>query len=437
MKSSVRNDRKAIVEGSKLALALVSAACSFGLSTAHADIDIAENHGWTLTTDGRINTFLSFSRGDAQPHGTPLWEGIEDRPDVAGNIQNTRIRNGFIMSVLGLNLKKQLTPDVNVTGRIGMWFLASANRSKNEIPPTDVREAYVKVEGSWGGVLAGRNISLFGRGGILLDYDIEHNYGLGHPCSVRNIGGGSCGHAGYGIVFPGFNEGIVYNTPDIAGLQLSVGMYDPSSIPTYAYEATPYPRFETELRFAVPKYFHVFIDGLWQRLKKITPVKNADAMDVPTDQVVDATAISAGGGVTLGPFAAGFTGHTGQGLGLDIPLEDHPIVADGQGVLRKSSGLLGLASLTFGDTKIAGGVGVSKIKRTQFDPQGPVTDNVLLKQETGYSAGVYQTINKTLILALEYFRAQYEWNELADTDGNVTTPKQAVNFVNAGVTLIW
>jgi Gram-negative porin len=400
---------------------------------AAAEIDIAKNHGWELTNDGRINTFLSFSRGEAQPGSAPLWEGVEDRPDTGGNIQNTRIRNGFLLSILGFNLRKQLAPDVMVTGRIGMWLMASASRSKSDNPPADMREVYVKVEGPFGGVLAGRNLSLFGRGGIMLDYDIEHAYGLGYPCAVRTISGAACGHAGFGLLFPGFNTGLVYNTPEVAGLQLSAGAYDPSVITTYAYETTPYPRFEGELTFKVPKYFRLFLDGFWQRLQKQTSVNGTNV-----DQKVDAQGYSAGAGLTLGPFAAGFTTHGGQGMGLLTALEDHPIVADDQHfVLRKFTGYLGLASLTFGDTRIAGGYGVTKVKKNQYDPDGPVASNVLLKQEAGYSAGVYQTINKTLILALEYFHAQYDWYEVLTGDGSSTSPRQIVHFVNAGVTLIW
>ena len=413
-------------------LASLIAATLVQVSTAHADIDLADNHGWTISTDGRINSFLSLTRGDGQPQGVPLWQGLEDRADIAGNIQNTRIRNGFILSVLGFNLKKQLTDSVTVRGRVGMWLLASSNRSKSEIPPADMREVYVKFDGPWGGFLAGRNMSLFGRGGIMLNYNIEHAYGLGHPCAVRTIGGGSCGHSGYGIVFPGFNEGLVYNTPTIAGLELSVGLYDPSVIPTYAYEMTPLPRIESELRYQPSKAFHMFVDALWQRLQKQTPV---DGKNV--NQLVDAAAVSAGAGVTLEHFSAGLTGHTGQGLGLDIPLQDHPLIADERGVLRITSGLLALASLTFGDTRVAGGAGVSMIKKTSTDPAGAVTSNVLLKRQMGYSLGVYQTIQKTAILALEYFRAEYQWNDFTNAKGDVVQPKQAVNFINAGVTVIW
>jgi hypothetical protein len=418
---------------SVLLFATILAFASFRAREAAAEIDIAENHGWTLTTDGRVNTFLSFSRGDAQPKGAPLWEGIEDRADTSGNIQNTRIRSGFIMSVLGFNLKKQLTTNTTVTGRVGMWLLASASRSKADNPPADMREVYVKIDAPWGSVLAGRNLSLFGRGGILLDYDIEHGYGLGHPCSVRTVSGGACGHAGYGLLFPGFNPAIVYSTPEVVGLQVSAGVYDPSIISTFAYEGTPYPRFEGEVTFKLARYFHAFVDGFWQRLRKQTPVDGTNV-----DQIVDANGVSAGAGATLGPISLGFTGHSGQGMGLYTALEDHPIVADMQGVLRKFSGFLGLASLTLGDTRIAGGAGVTKVQKTQFDPPGPVPDNVLLRQQTGLSAGIYQTINKTVILALEYFRAQYDWYELTTAAGEAPqTPTQVVNFINAGVTMIW
>ncbi len=217
-------------------------------------------------------------------------------------------------------------------------------------------------------------------------------------------------------------------------MQLSLGVYDPSVITTYVYEITPYPRFEGELTFKVPKYFHAFVDGFWQRLQKQTPVNGTNV-----DQIVDAQGVSAGAGATLGPVALGFTGHTGQGMGLYTALEDHPIVADSEhGVLRKFSGFLGLASLTLGDTKIAGGAGVTKVKKNQYDPPGPVDANVLLKQETGYSVGVYQTLNKTLVLALEYFRAQYDWYELIPAAGEASvTPTQTVHFINTGVTLIW
>jgi hypothetical protein len=168
-------------------------------------------------------------------------------------------------------------------------------------------------------------------------------------------------------------------------------------------------------------------------LRKQTPVDGTNV-----DQNVDANGISAGAGVTLGPVALGFTGHRGQGMGLYTALEDHPIVADMQGVLRKFSGFLGLASLTLGDTRIAGGAGVTKVQKTRFDPSGPVPDNVLLRQQTGLSVGLYQTINKTVVLALEYFRAQYDWYELTTGAGQAPqAPTQVVNFVNAGVTMIW
>jgi hypothetical protein len=51
--------------------------------------------------------------------------------------------------------------------------------------------------------------------------------------------------------------------------------------------------------------------------------------------------------------------------------------------------------------------------------------------------GLYQTIFDQLTWALEYFRGQYAWYDYRDSTGNVAQPKQAVNFVNTGLTLVF
>jgi hypothetical protein len=53
--------------------------------------------------------------------------------------------------------------------------------------------------------------------------------------------------------------------------------------------------------------------------------------------------------------------------------------------------------------------------------------------------GLYQHIKDTLVLALEYFRSDITWQTELDPSNmtNVITPSQVVNFVNAGVTLLF
>jgi hypothetical protein len=118
-------------------------------------------------------------------------------------------------------------------------------------------------------------------------------------------------------------------------------------------------------------------------------------------------------------------------------MENSPLFADEQGVLRKSRGYVGMASLTFGDTKIAGGFGVTELKTTATEAE-PFATLTIPKRQSGISAGVYQGFYQTFTVALEFFRGMYEWYDtLEPTSGQRVSHKQAVNFVNAGVTLMF
>ena len=404
---------------------------------AAAEIPLVTANGWDVTLDGRFNTFLSFSHGTQQPNGVPTWAGgVEDRDAGTGTIQMTRVRSGFVQNVFGFSLIKQLSPNVKVTGRLATWVGVSAARSKTDNPSLDAREAYIKIEGPWGGVLAGRNLSLFERGAILMDYDIHHGSGLGFPCAVRTVSGGACGFAGHGLLFPSFNAGVVYNTPDLFGLQLSVGAYDPAAISERQYEITPYPRVEAELAYKLPGHFRLFADVLWQRVGNNVPLMDPQGASLGM-QRADAVGAAAGASVTVGPLALGGAAYSGSGLGLYVPMENTPLFSDQKGILHKSQGAVGMASLTFGETKIAGGAGVSQLKMTATESE-PFSSQVIPKQQLGISAGFYQGVSKTLTFALEYFRGQYQWYDLKPDDMSpVTHPRQTVNFVNAGITMIF
>jgi Gram-negative porin len=394
---------------------------------AAAEIPLARANGWNLTLDGRLNTFGSFSQGDAQPSGVASWTGVEDKSASTDRITMTRMRGGFLNNVLGFNLIKQLSPDLRVTGRFATWVGVSQERSKTDNPGLDAREVYVRLEGSWGGLLAGRNLALFERGAIRLDYELQHANGLGHPCAIRTVRGGACGYAGHGLLFPAYSAGLVYNTPVLAGFQLSAGLYDPAVISDRQYERTPYPRIEAELTFDPLPGLGLFVDGLWQRIGN-----NADPLLNP-----DVAGIAAGGRVGLGPLAAGFAYYTGQGLGLYIPMENSPLFADEEGVLRKTHGYVGMVSATVDQTKIAAGAGVSRLMTTLTESE-PFATLTIPRRQLGISAGFYQGFYETLTLALEYFRGNYRWYDSTDaTSGAVRKNEQTVHFVNVGLTMIF
>ena len=74
------------------------------------------------------------------------------------------------------------------------------------------------------------------------------------------------------------------------------------------------------------------------------------------------------------------------------------------------------------------------------DPPETTLGATPMYQQLGFSAGIYQTVYSRVTFALEFFRAQWTWLKRAQmigTDLYVTTPRQTVNFVNVGATLVW
>jgi hypothetical protein len=184
-----------------------------------------------------------------------------------------------------------------------------------------------------------------------------------------------------------------------------------------------------------------FVNGLWQRLSATLTDRDSPDMTV-RDYDFDAYGVNYGLGLNVGFLKLGVSGFSGKGLGLLVPLEDNPaIILSGRYGLRSEDGYWGGAALVFGGTKLAGGAGLTRAKRDASDP--PITSNNVpfIAQQLGFSAGIYQQAFSMVTFALEYFGAQFTWFDrtemLADGSSAVVRPRQIVNFVNAGATLVW
>lgn len=425
----------------RMAGATLAAALLMWSGRAEAEITLKTAKGWTLSADGRMNTFGSFMTGDRQPDGIPNWNGGVDEwyGTTDTQIRSTRIRSGFISNILGFNLVKPLTETLKVTARFSLWVGIAEARSKTDRTSIDARELYVKLEGGWGNLLLGKNLALFGRGGILMDYDVQHAFGMGFPCGTITAPVASCGYAGHGLLFPSFNAGIVYTTPSMGGLELAAGLYDPASVNERNYNRTPYPRVEAEATFRFRQIFRVWAGALWQRIGT-----NQNA----TNQLMaDARGFTGGFMLSVGPWALGASAYQGKGLGVFVPMENHPLFADQQGVLRGTQGAVGITSISFGGAKLAVGGGVTLVSKTSTEqaelnanPQnnGAFATQPPAKRQIGASIGYYHTFLESLTFALEYFRGQYEWYDLLDPNTMMGVKKhQNVNFVNTGLTLVW
>jgi len=427
-------------------------AFAFGVARlASAEVPFAQYDGWQLSTDGRVNGFLSVAVGnDAKGPEEAAGTGTADTADSTGGLHSTRIRNGFMTSILGFRAQKQVVPSLKVTTRVALWMNASGSRTKNVSSFVDARELYGKFEGPWGSALVGSDLALFGRGGILVDADIAHDFGLGYPCAIKDSSGGGCGMTAFGAPFPGFDPGLVYSTPNLHGFQLSLGFYDPATIGHAQLDRAPLPRVEAEAKLDYDKLFRLFGSGFWQVLEGTITEVTASGVGRKKNLQTNAWGVQAGAMLSVGPIMLGGAAYQGAGFSPTTYIEEGTIAADPAAVLRKSRGAFGLAAVLIDAVhlKLAGGVGVWQLDKTENDsgPQsetGAPTDPHLIKQNLGATLGVYQTTGPAHF-ALEYFRAQHVWYDRgvpSATDPNVTArierPTQVVSFINAGATIVW
>lgn len=424
-------------------------------STARADLIIAKGDKWEVSTNGRINAFLSYVNGDGYPaknegqeNNLAAGAGLESyQTDEDNKLSGFRLRSGFLGNVLGLGAKLNVNDTTSVTTHIELWSNIGTSRSKAAPNYPDVRQAFAKIEGTWGGLLFGRSLALFSRGAISLDFNYQHGNGLGYPCTA-DASDPTCGMVGYGVIFAGFNPQITYNTPKMAGLQLSVGLFDPVAA-SGKYERTPLPRLEGELTYdadflvsGVKSNFHAFANGMAQ---KLTEQGNPDS--VPRDPYKPSSTTP--WGVNLGFWAevfrvrGGFSMFQGKGLGMNNAFENTAAVFDSDpgvdlaGVPhekqapqpRKFDGYYFVLGLNLNPVTLNAGYGITRVFATQNDFVNAKTNKFdPIKTQQGISAGVNYAIGEHLVVALEYFRAEHTW---------YFGEKQKLNIANVGLTALW
>ena len=64
------------------------------------------------------------AKGPEEAAGT----GTADTTDSTGGLHSSRIRNGFMTSILGFEAEKQVSPKLRVTTRVALWMNASGTR---------------------------------------------------------------------------------------------------------------------------------------------------------------------------------------------------------------------------------------------------------------------------------------------------------------------
>jgi predicted porin len=422
---------------------------------------------WEVFTDGRMGGFASYVRGDGFPPDTfmddgtgnlvrtrvPFGGGISvnsanpiadpSMPNAQPTLESWRIRSGFLGNIFGLGFRYHLTPWTTLTAYFQYWAdIESESRRKYTPMPVDARQGYARVEGLWGTVTVGRQLTLFSRGAVEIDFLYGHGYSMGFPTAVDS-NGPAAGHIGTGVLGPGFAGGIMYSTPKLAGVQLNVSVFDPVALQG-AWDRTKEPRPEAELTYDLgwgTGKLHLFANGAYQRVYRIGEPDSTNE-----------AAYGAGGGARfeVGPVHLGVAGHWGQGLGLYYALETTEAAYDASAAhrLRKSFGLYGQAQVSIRKVDVNAGFGYAGVTPlpaqtvTINSATGPMTIMIpadgepdatglrqsLIKYQLGISGVIVYHVSPHLHISADYFRANFAW-QLGE--------HQNVNFASAGMIITW
>ncbi len=345
-------------------------------SAAEAQLTMHMSNGWSFTFSGNVNAFLVYEKpsDNAAPTATP--GGIV----AAGGDGATRIRTGLLPAFAVFDAKgKEGNTDLGVHFGFAPQIQCGPTNSVGGAlhdcfgAQIDMRQVYLTVGGSWGTILAGRELGLFGRQNILTDQTL---FGVG-ATGGQLSGGTTLGRIGFGYIYPQFKAQMTYSTAAGRPFQLSIGLFDPAI--NGPYTSIELPRVEAEGVWSAGNT-KVWVGGLVQN----------NGGGGATDE--KATSWGGSGGVRFGnpTFSLTASGYYGKGLGTTLLYASSTGGTLGDD-LRKSMGGIGQVTFTPSNSKmtVAGSWGISILENADGEAAFK-TKNWLA------SGGIYYQATKSL-----------------------------------------
>src|SRR5213596_803144 len=242
----------------RLALLLVAVALLWPAG-ASAQLTMQMSNGWSFAFSGNVNAFWVFSKvNNSGPANSSVRTGLlpafatfEAKGKEAG--MNLAVHFGFAPQI----------QNAGVHDNFGNGTQAGAQ--------IDMRQVYLTIGLKNGSqILAGRELSLFGRQNILNDMTL---FGVGAVGIGGGQGGGTTlGRIAYGYIYPNFNAQVTYSTKP-GQSQLSIGVFQPNfligdgSVVLPQYGFTKIPRVEAEFTYnqkSGKNNYMFWVGGLWQ-----------------------------------------------------------------------------------------------------------------------------------------------------------------------------
>jgi hypothetical protein len=350
----------------RLGLVLAGLALAGAVNTADAQLTMQMSNGWSATFAGNVNAFWIYT----------TTQSVQPSGDFETTGKTNGIGTGLLPAFFTFEAKgKEGNTDLGVHFGFAPEVSAGRNVASSFGPDAggaqiDMRQVYLTVGGTWGQILAGKELGLFERQAILTDMTL---FGVGPNGGFR---GTSAGRIGYGYLYADFRAQMTYSSPAGKVAQISIGLFEPTTTGGSSvfggYQYGDIPRFETEITFK-PKMKNdkntvlVWVDGMYGHVKEFQAVPNGvDNAGLST------TGLALGGKFDISGFSIMASGFLASGLGSIFEGDAYlsgSIVGDGVddfGNARSSQGFIVQAMYTTKSGKVSLGAsyGQNKLKLT-------------------------------------------------------------------------
>lgn len=390
-------------------IAIVTCALAMAAGTANAQgLTMQMSNGWAFSFSGNVNAFLVYTSPKCSDGATSC--GFDGSLVPTGDeAKASRIRTGLLPAFATFEAKGK---EGGVDLGVHFGFAPQINNAQGVHDQfgaqIDMRQVYLTAGGTWGQILAGREIGLYQRNNILNDMTL---FGVGASGSggLGTGGGTTLGRIGFGYVYPNFVAQMTYSSPSSSPAQISIGLFDPSAIGPY--DVTKIPRVETELTWTghfgattaeAPKgadKVMVFVSGEWQHVQTVT-----DA--IVTGEQTSKDSYGGAGGIRAdfsGLSLVG-SGFYGKGIG-SVLMFDSGNEVDGAGEFRTSYGFIGQAEFqpVGSQWKFGASYGENDLKQsTADDDEFDVDGAPFLSKNSAIVGSITYLWTKSLRWVFEY-----------------------------------
>jgi predicted porin len=354
---------------------------------------------WKFTVNGNINVDYIYSSCQSAASADVIVGGLA----CTGNANSSSVSNvgnGLLPAALTFGLSTTQN-GFDIAAHFGLYpGIASNDGGSPNLQSTpgntnvglattglDVRQVYMTFGNKDIGTFTlGRNFGLFAFDAIINDMTLP-GVGVAGSASGANPSNTTLGSIGFGYLYPDTLAQMDYTTPDIAGFNFTIGIFDPvNSLTDADNTAKKAPGLHGKATYTLKldegMKFYASITGITQK-------QNASSVLGPYQYS------SNGGDVFFKFDVAGFEADASYYYGKGMGTTGLYFYADdGFGHSRKSDGYLIQGTYKFGDVKVGVNYGVSKLDYANAADEAAIPN--LLKENSKVTGGVYYSLTKNL-----------------------------------------